>query len=377
MAALHKKLTVGIAGAGAVAFATAACLENAGHRAILWSPSGKSTARLAAGEALTAKGALDGQFHPGVVVSAQDLVASADLVLVALPGYGHKAVLDAISPYLRDGQPVIISSHASFGALYLLRQVARRGVRLPVTVWGTTLATARQPDRATVLVNTIRSKIDVATVPVARAAEGLALCRTLFGDCFVPRDDLLAISLSNLNPQNHMGIALCNMTRMEHGETWSQGGNVTPNVGRLMEALDAERVAIATALGLKVRTIFEHYYLSYHVPVAPIAEMNAELHRKGIGGQGPATADSRYVTEDVPYGLAVTAALGKMAGHPAVLHQAGVDLFSAMYGRDFLAENTLLTEIGLDRLTLDQLRQACHDGSFPSNKSREIEPVAN
>jgi opine dehydrogenase len=102
------------------------------------------------------------------------------------------------------------------------------------------------------------------------------------------------------------------------------------------------------------------------VPVASIAEMNAELHAKGIGGQGPATADSRYVTEDVPYGLAVTAALGRLAGHPAVLHQAGVDLFSAMYGRDFLAENTLLAEIGLDRLSLDQLRQACHDGVLPS-----------
>lgn len=359
---------VGIAGAGAVAFATAACLEHAGHRAVLWSPSGKSTARLAAGEALTAKGALDGQFTPGVATSPLELVAGCDVLMLALPGYGHKAVLDAVAPHLRNGQPVIISSHASFGALYLLQLLAKRGVSVPVTVWGTTLATARQPDLATVSVNTIRSKIDLATVPVSQAAEGLALCQTLFGDRFVLRDDLLAIALSNLNPQNHMGIALCNMTRMEHGETWSQGGNVTPNVGRLMEALDAERVAIATALGLKVRTIFEHYHLSYHVPIASIAEMNAELHAKGIGGQGPATADSRYVTEDVPYGLAVTAALGRMAGHPAVLHQAGVDLFSAMYGRDFLAENTLLAEIGLDSLTLDQLRQTCHDGYLPSHQ---------
>jgi opine dehydrogenase len=363
-----ERRTVGISGAGAVAFATAAYLEHAGHRALLWSPSGKSTARLAAGEPLTAKGALEGQFRPGIAASAQDLVGSSDVVLVALPGYGHKPVLDAIAPHLREGQSVIISSHASFGALYLLQQLAKRSVRVPVTVWGTTLATARQPDLATVAVNTIRSKIDVATVPVAQSADGLALCQKLFGDRFVPREDLLAIALSNLNPQNHMGIALCNMTRMEHGETWSQGGNVTPNVGRLMEALDAERVAIATALGLKVRTIFEHYHLSYHIPIASIAEMNAELHQKGIGGQGPATADSRYVTEDVPYGLAVTAALGRMAGHPAVLHQAGVDVFSAMYGRNFLAENTLLAEIGLDRLTLEQLRQACHDGTLPSHE---------
>ena len=73
------------------------------------------------------------------------------------------------------------------------------------------------------------------------AARGLKICQVLFGDRFVERADALAISLSNLNPQNHLGIALCNFTRMEHGETWGQNENNTDSVGRLLEALDAER----------------------------------------------------------------------------------------------------------------------------------------
>lgn len=362
---MGQEYKVGIAGAGSVAFGTAAFLEHSGQKAMLWSPSGKGTTALAAGAPLTAKGALEGSFSPGIAASAEELVAKSEVIFLALPGYGHKAVLDALIPHLRQDQPVIISSHASFGALYLLDRLAARGVTLPVTVWGTTLLTGRRTGDTVASVNTIRSKIDLATVPAARTPEGLALCKDLFGDRFVPREGLLAISLSNLNPQNHMGIALCNMTRMEHGETWSQGGNVTPNVGRLMEALDAERVAIAEALGLKVRTIFEHYHLSYHVPVASIAEMNAELHEKGIGGQGPATADSRYVTEDVPYGLVVTSVIGRLAGRPAVLHESGTEIFSALYGRDFTKENTLLSELGLERLTLAQVQDACRSGVLP------------
>ena len=73
---------------------------------------------------------------------------------------------------------------------------------------------------------TVRKKVDVAAVPHAGAEEAVALCTQLFGDRFVPREGLLAIALSNLNPQNHLAIGLMNLTRMERGELWHQGENV-------------------------------------------------------------------------------------------------------------------------------------------------------
>ena len=353
---------VGIAGAGSVAMGTAALLHDNGHDPMLWSPSGKGTAALAGGGKLIANGAIDAAFRPRVADSAEGLVRDNDVLVLALPAYGHKAVMDSMAPHVRDAQPVIISSHASLGAIYLMQLLARGGVTAPVTAWGTTAVTARRQSGSEVRINTVRRLIDLCTVPDSRTQEGLALCQRLFGNRFQPRDGLLAVSLSNLNPQNHMGIALGNMTRMERGETWSQGRNVTPNVGRLLEALDRERLAIASALELDVRTVFEHFHLSYHVPVASISEMNQEMHARGIGGTGPATADSRYVIEDVPYGLVVTAALGELAGRPARLHDAGTRILSAMYGRDFTAENELLNALDLQRHDMRDLQRAARTG---------------
>ena len=353
---------VGIAGAGSIAMGTAALLHCNGHDPMLWSPSGKGTAALAGGGKLIANGAIDAAFRPRVAVDAQELVRDNDVLVLALPAYGHKAVMDAMAPHVRDAQHVIISSHASLGAIYLMQLLARRGVTAPVTAWGTTAVTARRRSGSEVRINTVRRLIDLCTVPDSRTQEGLALGRRLFGDQFQPRDGLLAISLSNLNPQNHMGIALGNMTRMERGETWSQGRNVTPNVGRLLEALDQERLAIARALELDVRTVFEHFHLSYHVPIASISEMNQQMHARGIGGTGPATANSRYVIEDVPYGLVVTAALGELAGRPARLHDAGTRILSAMYGRDFAAENELLNALDLQRHDMGDLQRAARTG---------------
>lgn len=358
-------MRVGIVGAGSIAFGTACLLEQGGHEATLWSPSGERTKELATGKALAATGAIVGTFHPKVAASAAELVAGSDVLVVALPGYGHKKAFDAVVPHIRADQAIIVSSHASFGALYLSRDLARRGVVIPIVAWGTTVVAGRQKGQTEVTVSTVRRKVDIATVPSARSAEGLALCEKLFGDRFVDRGSLMAIAVSNLNPQNHMGIALCNLTRMERGETWSQGQNVTPKVGRLLEELDQERLSIAAALGLDVRTIFQHFHLSFHVPVASISEMNQQMHEAGNGGQGPTTADSRYVLEDVPFGLVATAKLGRLAGRPADLHESGIRIFSALYGRDFVAENDLLSALDIDAMSLDDLTRLSRDG-FPA-----------
>ncbi len=356
-------MKVGIAGAGSVAFGNAALLEQAGHRVMLWSPSGARTANIAAGEPLVAEGAIEGVFHPAVAQHAEELAHWADVILLALPAYGHKSVMDALAPHVQENHTILISSHASFGALYLSKLLSARGVSPSIVAWGTTATTGRQ-DANRVMVNTIRAKIDIATIPHSDSAKALSISRRLFGERFVERDGLLAIALSNLNPQNHMGIALGNMTRMEQGETWSQGQNVTPNVGRLLEALDEERLAIADRLGLSVRTIFEHFHLSFHVPVASISGMNQEMHAAGRGGTGPATADSRYVTEDVPYGLLPTVKLGELTGQTATLHQAGIDIFSAMYGIDFEQANDLLPALDLPAISLAQLKKLAKQ-SFP------------
>lgn len=364
-------MRIGILGAGSIAFGMAAYLSKAGHAAVLWSPSGKGTRELA-NAPLIAKGELEFSGSVSIAADCAEAVATTDAVIVALPANGHKAAFDAALPHLRSGQPVIISSHSSFGALYLSRRLAERAVKLPIIVWGTTLLTARrQPDGRSVVVNTVRQKVDVATVPKSAIVEGTALCTELFGDRFVEREGLLAIALSNLNPQNHLGIAMLNLTRMEKGEAWGQGEHVTPAVGQLIEALDAERLRIADSFGLSVKTVREHFSLSFHVPLGSVSDMNQQMHRQGRGGMGPASSDSRYIYEDVPFGLVPTSLLGRISGNRAVLHEAGISLLSAAMDKDLAADNDLLPDLGLADLSPGELKTLCDEGF----KAKSIDPA--
>ena len=173
----------------------------------------------------------------------------------------------------------------------------------------------------------------------------------------------MAIALSNLNPQNHLGIALCNLTRIEKGEGWDQALNITPSVGRLLEKLDRERLEIAVALDLKVRDIFEHFSLSFHVPLGSVYEMSKSMVENGHKGTGPTTLDTRYVLEDVPYGLVPTVWLGRLTGCPAKLHEAGIILFNALYKRDFFSENTLMPAMSLESMSLKELKIISYNGA--------------
>ena len=366
-------IRVGIAGAGAVAFGSAARLVQNGHDPMLWSPSGFGTADLLANSAVndastpkvTSTGAIESTFTPRIATTPQQLTDENEVILLALPANGHIDVMNTLAPSIRADQTIIISSHSSLGALYLSQLLSIRNVQPPIVAWGTTAVTARRPSGVEVQVCTVRTQIDVCTVPESASEHGLKVCQSLFGDVFKQRDGILAISLSNLNAQNHLGIALGNMSRMERAESWSQGLNITPNIGRLLEALDKERLAIAEAVGVQVRTVQEHFSLSFHVPIASVSEMNQQMVRKGNDVNGPASADSRYVTEDVPYGLTLIVELGKMVGKPALLHESGIRIVSAMYGRDFGRENGLLNALDLAGVTAKDIDEAGKTGVLP------------
>ncbi len=348
-------LTVAILGAGSIAFGAAALLARQGHAPILWSPSGSGAAGLADAP-LLASGVVAGVFHPKVAASCAEALAAADAVLLAVPGYGHRRVLETAAALLRPGQTVLYSSHMSLGALFLDRLLQARGVVLPIVAWGTTIVTGRRTGPAAVHVGSVRAQVDVAALNDDGRA--LALCCTLFGDRFVPRDGLLAIALSNLNPQNHLAIALCNLTRMEKGERWRQNAHITPAVARLMLALDAERLGLAQAFGLPVRTLEQHFHLSFDVPLTSMAEMAQELSTRDSDPWGPATLETRYVLEDLPFGIAPLLRIAEAAEMDLPLHRGGLAMFSALYGRYLAADNDLLPRLGvLDRAARAALKR--------------------
>lgn len=339
-------MRVGIAGTGAIALASAAWLRQAGHGVMLWSPGGQGAEALRT-QPLEASGVQPCAVTVEVADDAERLCLASEVLLLALPVNGHRRVMDALLPFLRNGQTVIVSSMASLSALYLHESARHAGRRITVVSFGTTVITARRESGTQVKVMTRRKAVGVSALPGADLAEAIALCSALFGDGFFPQENTLASALANVNPQSHGPLAVFNWSRIERAENWPQYHCMTPGVARAIEALDLERRAVAKAFGIELGPIEDHFARSFGTASARLEDIAAELHAKRGGPPGPVRTDTRYVTEDMPYGLAFIEALGRIAGVLTPATRTIVDAASLVSGTDFRQQNDLLEPLNL------------------------------
>lgn len=347
---------VGVVGAGAIALASAAWLRHAGHEVALWSPRlDPNPTKARAAWTLQVEGLRPGQVDVQAATDAGALCRDCDVLLLALPVDAHRAVIDCLLPALREGQWVIVSSMASLSALYLREQALSAGKDVTVLSYSTTALTARRIDPKRVRIMMRRSSIGVSSLPQSRIDQGIALCERLFGSGFVAQPGALASAISNVNPTSHAPMALFNWTRIERGEAWPQYHYLTPSVARVIEALDAERRALAGAFGIEVGTVEQHFRNSFGTEAAQLKDIAVELHAKRGGPPGPTDLGTRYLTEDIPFGLVFLLALGEVAGVRLPATRTVVDAVSLASGRDYAGDNDLIGPLRLATESIEGL----------------------
>lgn len=348
-------MRIAVLGAGPIGALSAALAARGGHEVALVSPRGAPRLGAAQGGRIAWRcaGGLAWEGEAALLDGLADL-ADWPVVLLAIPGDAYPAVLPGLKAVLRPGQTVICGGALSLAPLWLAERTPAE-----IVAWGTTLGTARiLPDRS-VQVGTLRGRFEQAALPAARAEALLALTQDLFGDHFTPVGSLLVPLLSNINPVAHAGQVIPNLSRIERGETWQLFDHFRATGARIAGAIDAERIAVAAAFGVQVRSLARHYHLSYHVPEGSIAEIAAAIEARGLAPRGPAKLAHRYLDEDIPFGLVVYETLGALAGVPTPMLSAAITLLSRAADRPFRTLNPLLGELGLARTTPAELARRC------------------
>jgi opine dehydrogenase len=160
---------------------------------------------------------------------------------------------------------------------------------------------------------------------------------------------------------------VANAGRIESGDSYKfYAEGVTPAVARLYEAINAERVAVAAALGASVPTLADWFERVYGVRGATLVETCQQLTYNNDGPYQatgtPKSLDHKFITEDVPTGLIPMREIGAAAGVKTPAIDALVEMVRNMTGKDFAAEGRTLERLGLADMGSAQILRVMEEG---------------
>ena len=358
-------MKVAILGAGNGGFATAADLALARHSVRLWSRSREALGPLAERAALTleAEGRHGTARLERATTDLGEAVEGAEILIAPLPATGHEDLAKRLAPCLTDRQIVLLTP-GTLGSYAVARGIVRAGGTLPLALaeTGTLPYLARKTAPAAVKAPVRATNLPVGVFPASRSARVLPRLAELF-PAVRPCADALDVALTNAGPVIHPPLVLLNTGAIDGGSFDIHATGTTPSVRRLIDAVDAERVATRRGWGYAA----PHYELATYYDEARAAEglygagAKTKLVASGLWSE-VVTFEHRYVTEDAALGLALLESAARAAGVVTPAITGLLLVFGALLGRELSGRGRALEHLGLGDLSRREIRAFLQDG---------------
>ena len=271
----------------------------------------------------------------------EEALQQAELIYVVGPAYSTQAFGEVLAGELRPGQTVIVSPGSCGGALAFKHaaglELEDDTIRVAETSTLPYAVRLTEPGHVHVFLKLKAGNL-LAALPGRCTASILELISDVYPGMELAHS-VLQTSLQNANPVIHPAVTLANAARIEStgGDFLFYEEGVTDSVGRLIEAVDLERIAIGQALGI---TVLPDPVIGVRQGYMTASNYGAGYREApgflGIGAQPQ--LDHRYLNEDVGYGLVFMSRLAQQLGVPTPTMNAIIQLASVLMSRDYAAE---------------------------------------
>lgn len=285
----------------------------------------------------------------------------ADVIYAVGPAYSTRPFAEACKPHLQKGQIVIVCPSSCGGCIEFKNGAGLdlRGEDIIVAETSTLPYAVRLLEPGNVRIfNKLKGGLLLAAVPAQKTGYVLERVHDVYPTMSAAKN-ILQTSLQNGNPVIHPAITLMNVALIERtmGDFDFYHEGVTPSVGRLIEAVDRERIAIGDKLGVEVIPDPELGVIQGYMTEATYdSGFNTAPGFAGVKAQS--SLDSRYFTEDVGYGLVFLHKLGEQIGVATPVMAALIQLVSLLMNRDYMGEARRTMEtLGLSGYTAKELEK--------------------
>jgi opine dehydrogenase len=233
-----------------------------------------------------------------------------------------------------------------------------QGVRADVAFaeTGTLPWLTRKHGATTAAITARATRLPTGVFPASAGKRAFSVLQQVFP--IEPVEDALSGALMNAGPVIHPPLILMNAGPLEHFERWDIHKEGTqPSIRRVTDALDAERIAARVALGYRA----PHFPLADHYRADGDEWMyGRKVHKKLTDSndwrERIVLGEHRYMREDVEHGLAFLVSVCEWADVPCPVARGLLALGSAVVGKDLRLEGRTLENLGLARLSREEMR---------------------
>lgn len=319
-------------------------------------------------------------------------VAGADHVVISVRAGSYERLFRDLIPHLEEGQVITIFPD-NYGSLILRRIMREEKCTTKVIIggwsslpYGARLTEVGSKNKVYVMYRAVNLRYD--TLPSSdselyeEAVKDLPPLDTVDYD---KGDTMLDIGFSNVNPILHVPATVMNIGTIDNWGIIEDVGDsdicydiytygFSPNVGKIQWEIYQEEASIAEKLGVGIQPYDKDVFFTRTSILGP--EFMGEGWSIPIDESIPKgtwmkylpgerfTAQSRYITEDIPVGCNIYYQLGRKVGVSSPAIYSMITLASTISGTNYFESGFNLAFLGIDKLNINELNNYLRNGAI-------------
>ena len=288
----------------------------------------------------------------------EEAIDGVSHIMVVTQSLAHERLAQELTKKLQERQVICIFTGSGGGMIFvnhLDEEIRDKNLTIVET---TTLPYAcRVNSPGSVRVSRIIKGLYSGVFPAYKTQDALRPLKEVYD--LWPAEHILEVAFYNPNVMLHPIASLLNIGHIEYsqGEFYIYREGFTPAILKTMEAFDRERMAVLKKLGLKPMSFDQHFKRRYGKSLEEFLIMMQPL-----GSKGPFSSTHRYITEDVPIGMVLTATMGRELGVPTPILDGIINLCCAINETNYWETGRTAQSLGLFDRDLNELVSYLIDG---------------
>ncbi len=299
-----------------------------------------------------------------VTSNIAEAIQDAEMIMVVVPSTAHADIAKLSAPFLQNGQTVILHPGRTCGAIEFAKVLRDEGCQADVTIAEaeTFIFASRADGPAQARIFRIKESVPLAALPATRTPMVLEKIHPAYPQ-YINGGNVLQTGLNNMGAIFHPALTILNTGWIEatHGDYQFYIDGVTPSVATMLEALDRERVTVASSLGIRAHTALEWLQMAYATTGENLYE--AIQNQPGYYGiKAPPTLKHRYLFEDIPMSLVPIASFGEYYGVSVRAIDAIIRLGCIIHKTDYWRKGRTIEKLGIKGFSVDELLVYVNEG---------------